>query len=171
MREIWPLLKQRCPAVRLYLAGRSPAGSVIEIANSHPAITLIADPEDIRPWIGKAAVYVCPIIDGGGTRLKILDALAMGKAVVSTSIGCEGLEVKNGKNILVADSPEDFANGVARLLADPALRSRLGTHGRELVERTYGWQAIAQHLEQAYCCALDPKRRSSEIPDHPETRG
>lgn len=164
-REIWPILKQMHPNIRLYLAGRSPAPAVVHFAQSDPAIELIADPEDIRPWIAKAAVYVCPIIDGGGTRLKILDALAMGKAVVSTRIGCEGLAVKNEESILVADSAEDFAGSVTRLFDDPALRSRLGKRGRELVERTYGWQAISEHLEQAYCCASNSRRCSSVIPD------
>ena len=154
-REIWPILKQRCPGINLYLAGSKPVESVAEVANQDSHITLVSNPEDIRPWIWKGAVFVCPIIDGGGTRLKILDALAMGKAVVSTSIGCEGLEVKHGENILVADTPQDFAGEVLRLLGDEALRKQLAVNGRALVERLYSWEVIGRHLERAYHCAVN----------------
>jgi len=163
-REIWPLLKDRCAGIRLYLAGRSPAESVLQAARSDPAITLISDPEDIRPWVARAAVFVCPIIDGGGTRLKILDALAMGKAVVSTSIGCEGLRVKRGEDLLVADAPEAFADEVARALGNATLRRQLGQAGRALVERQYSWEVIGGQLDEAYRCGLDKRacgRRSA----------
>ncbi len=111
------MLKKQNPGIRWYLAGRSPSEPVIRIANNDPDITLIPNPEDIRPWIWKGAVFICPIIDGGGTRLKILDALAMGKAVVGTTIGCEGLEVVPGEHVLVADGPQEFVRQVLRLLA------------------------------------------------------
>jgi glycosyltransferase involved in cell wall biosynthesis len=155
-REIWPILKQKCPGIRLYLAGRSPAPAVVQLAQSDPAIELIVNPADIRPWIWKAAVFVCPIIDGGGTRLKILDALAMGKAVVSTTIGAEGLDVKPGEHLLVADKPADFAHQVRQALLDDNLRQRLGARGRALVERLYSWEVIARHLGGAYQCVVEP---------------
>jgi glycosyltransferase involved in cell wall biosynthesis len=154
--KIWPLLKQRSPGIRLYLAGRSPAPEVVRLAKSDPAIVLIADPPDIRPWVWKAAVFVCPIIDGGGTRLKILDALAMGKAIVSTSIGAEGLDVKPGEHLLVADKPEDFAQQVRQALLDDSLRQRLAACGRALVEQLYSWEVIARHLGGAYQCVFEP---------------
>ena len=153
-RDIWPLLKKQCPGIRWYLAGRSPAESVIRVAKSDPDIELIPDPEDIRPWIGKGAVFICPIIDGGGTRLKILDALAMGKAVVSTSIGIEGLDARPDVGVLVADKPQDFATEVARALANNELRQQLGRNGRALVERLYSWTVIGNHLDKAYIRAL-----------------
>ncbi|MFB3921520.1 MAG: glycosyltransferase family 4 protein [Terriglobia bacterium] len=157
-RDIWPLLKRQRPGIRWYLAGRSPAEAVMRIAKSDPDITLIADPEDIRPWIWKAAVFVCPIIDGGGTRLKILDALAMGKAVVSTSIGAEGLEVAPGEHLLVADEPDSFAREVERTVGDDGLRNSLGQCGRALVERVYSWQTIGKHLVDAQLFAVDLHR-------------
>ena len=149
---IWPLLKRQCPGIRWYLAGRSPAEPVIRIAKNDPDITLVPDPEDIRPWIWKGAVFICPIIDGGGTRLKILDALAMGKAVVTTTIGAEGLDVKPGEHLLVADQPEEFAHSVKQALNDAPLRQRLAACGRTLVEQLYSWQVITRHLEEAYQC-------------------
>jgi glycosyltransferase involved in cell wall biosynthesis len=164
--EIWPLLKQMSPGIRLYLAGRSPTPAVAKLARLDPAIELVADPPDIRPWIWKAAVFICPIIDGGGTRLKILDAMAMGKAIVSTTIGAEGLGAQQGREILIADRPEDFAAEVLRLLKDNPLRCQLAAQGRSLVEKTYAWSVIAGHLDQAYQCAQDDK-----LCRHPMNRG
>lgn len=153
-REIWPRLKSQCPGIRLFLAGQKPPQWLVQWAEQDPEIVLVANPVDIRPWIARGAVFVCPILDGGGTKLKILDALAMGKAVVSTPIGCESLEVKHGENILVADTPEDFARQVLRLVEDEALRKQLGACGRVLVEKLYSWEVIGRHLEQAYQYAL-----------------
>jgi glycosyltransferase involved in cell wall biosynthesis len=155
VREIWPLLKQQRPAIKLYLAGRSPAAAVKDMAQSDSAIELVPDPVDIRPWVWKASVFICPIIDGGGTRLKILDALALGKAVVSTTIGAEGLEVRSGEHLLVADEPQDFATQVSRLLHDDGLRRQLAMRGRSAVEKLYSWTVIGSHLEQAYKWALE----------------
>lgn len=154
--QVWPLLKQRRPQLRLYLAGRSPSYSLIRRAERDPAITLVPNPEDIRPWVARGAVFICPLLDGGGTRLKILDALAMGKAVVSTTLGCEGLQVTSGENILVADDPRDLAGEVLRVLDSPELRVRLGQAGRALVERQYNWSVLGAQLRQAYECALQP---------------
>lgn len=155
-RNIWPLLRQRCPGVRLYLAGRSPAEAIVQIAASDPDIVLIPDPPDIRPFVARGSVFVCPVIEGGGTRLKILDAMAMGIPVVSTRLGCEGLRVTPGENILVADSPQEFADSVLRLMNDQPLRKLLSANGRALVERLYSWKVIAGHLEDAYKCAAGP---------------
>lgn len=157
VREIWPLLRHQRPVIKLYLAGRTPTAAVKELARSDSAIELIPDPVDIRPWVWKATVFICPIIDGGGTRLKILDALAMGKAIVSTTIGAEGLEVRHGEHLLIADDPQDFAMNVLRLLDDSALRQRLAAHGRALAEAKYSWHAVGKHLEEAYQQALDGK--------------
>jgi glycosyltransferase involved in cell wall biosynthesis len=162
-REIWPLIKRACPSVRLYLAGRQPCPPIIQWARRDPSITVIPNPEDARPWLARGAVFICPIIDGGGTRLKILDAMAMGKAIVTTSIGSEGLRVKHDENILVADSPQDFANAVLHLLGNEALRKHLGTNGRALVEQLYSWGVIGDHLEEAYRCATRPRGGKQQV--------
>ena len=150
--EVWPRLKRECPAARLYLAGQKPPDSLVEWLRKYPDIIVIPTPEDIRPWVWKAAVFICPIVDGGGTKLKILDAMAMGKTVVSTAVGAEGLHVKHGENILLADAPQDFAREVLRALEDAALRRRIAAAGRILVEKEYSWEVIGGHLEQAYRC-------------------
>jgi len=113
-----------------------------------PSITVVPNPEDMRPWIARAGVCVCPILEGGGTRLKVLDAMAMGKPVVSTTIGCEGLRVTHW------DTAKDFTAGLIQLFEREDLRRGLGTAGRSLVEREYCWERIGQQLRQAYRCAL-----------------
>ncbi|HET8771532.1 MAG TPA: glycosyltransferase family 4 protein [Gemmatimonadaceae bacterium] len=102
--------------------------------------------DDVRPYLRAAACFVVPLRVGGGTRLKILDAWAMGKAVVSTSVGCEGLDARDGENILVRDDPAAFAEAVTAVLRDPELRHRLGAAARRTVERTYSWDVIGEDL-------------------------
>ncbi|MGH6691090.1 MAG: glycosyltransferase family 4 protein [Longimicrobiales bacterium] len=106
--------------------------------------------EDVRPYIKDAACYIVPLRVGGGTRLKILDAWAMGKAVVSTAVGCEGLTAVDGENILVRDSAPAFAEAVRAVIANGDLRERLGRRGRETVERLYDWEVIRPRLLDAY---------------------
>ena len=105
---------------------------------------------DVRPWLRDAACSIVPLRVGGGTRLKILDAWAMGKPIVSTSIGCEGLDAVDGDNLLIRDDPAGFADAACRLLDDAALRRRLGGQARATVERSYGWSAIGARMVQRY---------------------
>jgi glycosyltransferase involved in cell wall biosynthesis len=153
LQEIWPHVERQWPGARLYLVGKTPPRFLHAWAQRDPNITVVANPPDIRPWMARAAVFVCPVRDGGGTRLKILDAMAQGKAVVSTSVGCEGLDVTDGKNILIADGPERIAAAVVRLFQDEALRRQIARAGRELVERCYSWHKIGEDLQRAYQCA------------------
>jgi glycosyltransferase involved in cell wall biosynthesis len=106
--------------------------------------------EDLIPWYSQAAVTVVPLRAGGGTRLKILESMALGRPVVSTTIGCEGLEVEHNRHILIADTPERFAGCVTRLLLDPALRDRIAAEARRLVEERYNWPAIGKRLLDVY---------------------
>jgi glycosyltransferase involved in cell wall biosynthesis len=108
----------------------------------------------MRPVLARASLVICPLLEGGGTRLKILDAMAMGRSVVSTTIGCEGLRVKHGENILVADDPHEFGERVMQLLQDERLRAQMGNAARNLVEQEYGWDKIGEQLLQAYRGAL-----------------
>lgn len=114
---------------------------------------------DIRPLVQRAACYVAPLRAGGGTRLKILDAWAMGKAVVSTTVGCEGLAVRDGENILIRDTPERFADAVATVLTDEDLRRRLGVHARQTAEVLYDWEVIGAPMLTQY-------RRLLRTPDY-----
>ena len=105
--------------------------------------------EDVRPYIAGAAVYVIPLRIGGGTRLKVLEAMAMGKAIVSTSLGCEGFDLVAGRDLILADEPEQFASSVMSLLRDAARREDLGRAARRFAVR-YDWRAIVPLMEEVY---------------------
>lgn len=152
--EVWPLVERKCSGAKLYIAGRDPPQSVRRLARADSTVTVVPNPDDIRPIVARANVYVCPLREGAGTRLKILDAMAMGKPVVSTSIGCEGLRVTPGENILVADEAHTLAESVLRLLADEEFRNQLGRSGRRFVEQEYAWERVGNQLEKAYQCAM-----------------
>jgi glycosyltransferase involved in cell wall biosynthesis len=106
--------------------------------------------EDVRPFMREAACHIVPLRVGGGTRLKILNAWAAGKAVVSTSIGCEGLEAIDGTNVLIRDDPREFAQAVSQVLSDSTLRGRLGERGRQMVEQRYSWDLIGERMTATY---------------------
>jgi glycosyltransferase involved in cell wall biosynthesis len=150
VREAWPKVKARRPGVRLYVVGMKPSASLVRWLRQDPQIVLVDSPPDVRPWMAKAAVFICPMKDGGGTKVKLLDAMAMGKAIVSTAVGCEGLDVSHGENILIADGSQDFAARTVEALRDRALRERLAAQARLLVERKYNWPVVGAHLEEAY---------------------
>jgi polysaccharide biosynthesis protein PslH len=118
--------------------------------------------DDVRPLMSDAACHIVPLRVGGGTRLKILNAWAMGKPVVSTSIGCEGLECVDGRNVLIRDDPKDFAKAVATVLQDGALRRRLGEQGRATAERLYSWRVIGQEMIETYLAVAGG--RSAAVP-------
>jgi glycosyltransferase involved in cell wall biosynthesis len=121
---------------------------VRRLAADH-GVTVTGRVEDVRPFIADAAVYVVPLRIGGGTRLKIFEAMAMGKAVVSTTVGAEGLPVANGQHLLVADEPHVFARSVVRLFRDLDRRRALESAARALVVERYDWSAVAGELEAA----------------------
>jgi len=141
--KVLPLIRERVPSVKLIIVGRQPTRRVRALAAGCPNIEVTGTVADIRPYLKKAGVYVVPLRIGGGTRIKIFEAMAMGKAVVSTSIGAEGLPVTSGKNIVLEDKPEAIAAAVLRLLGNAEERRNLGRAARELVERQYSWSAAA----------------------------
>ena len=148
VRDVLPYIKERVPKVKLYVVGRDPSEPVKRLAEEDSSVVVIGEVEDVRPYIARAGVYVVPLRIGSGTRLKILEALAMEKAVVSTPVGCEGLRVRHGREVLVAEGPRKFASYVVKLMEDKGLRRRLGRNGRRLVEREYDWRICAQRLER-----------------------
>lgn len=137
--RIFPLIKAKEPGVKLIIAGRS--ADLLQRAVSGD-IEVVSDPEDMRVQFCRATVAVVPLKSGGGTRLKILEAMAMGVPVVSSTIGAEGVGYRSGVDLKIADSPEDFADTVVELLRDPAEQDRLSKAGREFVEKSFDWEAI-----------------------------
>ncbi|HSN04213.1 MAG TPA: glycosyltransferase [Nitrospira sp.] len=160
LNEIWPLIRKQVPDVRFFAVGQDPPKELLELAARDAHVVVTGYVTDVRPLVCDASVYVVPLRVGGGTRLKVLDAMAMGKAMVSTSIGCEGLDVRPDEHLLVADSPEQFAEKTVRLLQDPGRRLTLGRTARELVERRYSWRTIGGQLLEAYRIAIENRRQA-----------
>jgi glycosyltransferase involved in cell wall biosynthesis len=152
-KRIWPRVKSESPGVHCILAGKTPVREIVDWAATDASIDLISSPLDIRPWIARGSVFVCPIVDGGGTRLKLLDAMSSGKAIVSTRVGAEGLGLKNGEHALIVESEEDFVDATLSLLRDASLRSSLARNARDFVQRRFSWDTIGADLEAAYSCA------------------
>lgn len=144
--EIWPRILKSFPDASLDILGSNATSELNALAHRYSSIRLRGFVPDIRPYFQTATVAVCPIRDGGGTRLKILDNLAMGKPIVTTTIGIEGIAATPERDLLVADSPEDFAAQVARVFTDEALRGRLSEAARRLAEERYSWTSIIAYL-------------------------
>ncbi len=148
-REVLPLLRAEIPTIHFYIVGQKPHRRILPLADN-PAVTITGYVDDIRPYIARADVYVIPLRIGGGTRLKVMEAMAMGKAIVSTTMGCEGFEVTNGRELVVADTAADFARQVIKILGDDRARESLGREARRFVERRYDWRAIVPGLDKVY---------------------
>jgi glycosyltransferase involved in cell wall biosynthesis len=148
LRDIWPILSRSHPQARLKIVGQHPTPEVLAFRG--PRVEVTGRVEDVRPHLASAAVCIAPLRIGGGTRFKILEAMAMAKPVVSTSLGAEGIEYEDGRHLLVADDAQAFAAAVGRVLDDAALAARLAQAGRALVEERYSWAAAAERLERLY---------------------
>ena len=147
-RDVLPRIRQELPEVRLSIVGRAPTPAVSKLATEH-GVRVTGRVEDVRPFISEAAVFVVPLRIGGGTRLKIFEAMAMAKAVVSTTVGAEGLPVTHDRDILLADDAESFARAVVRGLRHVPLRRALEVAARDLVAQRFDWSAVARDLDHA----------------------
>lgn len=156
---IFPILKEICPGVKLDVAGSDPVGALKPL-ESDPDIRLHGFVKETGPML-KTAISIVPLRVGSGTRLKILEAMAAGSPVVSTSIGCEGIEARNNENILIADTPREFAEACKRLMEDRSLSDRIRRGGYALVTEKYSWEKIAAGLERRYMELLAEKGRKA----------
>ncbi len=164
---IFPVLKEICPGVRLDVAGSDRAGALKPL-EADPDIKLHGFVKETGPML-KGAVSIVPLRVGSGTRLKILEAMAAGSPVVSTSVGCEGIEVRNNENILVADTPREFAEACKRLMEDRSLSERIRRGGYALVSEKYSWERIAAGLEREYRELLREKGMAERKPEGAES--
>jgi sugar transferase (PEP-CTERM/EpsH1 system associated) len=147
--EIWPLVYKEQPDARFYIVGRNPAPEVRALADL-PSVTVTGTVDDPRAWVAGATVYVVPLRMGGGTRLKVLQAMAMERAIVSTTVGAEGITVEHPGQVLLANSPTSFARATLDLLADPARRLAMGRAAREFVKSRYAWPVVLPALDSIY---------------------
>lgn len=148
--EIWPLLRTRLPELSWTVVGASPPQQLLDVAAHDKRISVTGFVNDVRPYFSQAEIYLCPMRDGGGTRVKILDALAMGKAIIATTMGCEGIDVTPDKNVLIANTPQEFLKQIQRLHGNAALRQNLGHEARRLAVDEYSWPVIGSNLSTVY---------------------
>jgi len=153
-RDIFPLIRREEPDVDMWMVGRNPPASLVRLVENDPKVHVTGRVEDVRPFMSRSSVFVLPMRTGSGTRLKVLEAMASGKAIVSTPIGAEGLPVTDGENIILADSPREFAQSVVTLIRDSASRRRLEINARALSESGLSWRAAAVRLEAAVLATL-----------------
>lgn len=149
VREVWPLLQEEDHGRRLTIVGRDPPREIVSLADGD-RVRVPGFVDDVRPYLDEAATYVCPIRSGGGTRLKVLDALAMQKPLVATEFAVHGLGLEEGVHYLGAETPVEYVRQVGRLEEDAELRRRMAWAGRRLVEANYSWDVVGRHLHQAY---------------------
>jgi glycosyltransferase involved in cell wall biosynthesis len=156
LREVWPLIEKSHPQARLKIVGQQPTPEIL--AYQGPRVEVAGKVDDLRPHLASAAISIVPLRIGGGTRFKVLEAMAMAKPVVSTSLGAEGIDAESGRHLLLADDASALAAAVGLLLDDPQLGARLGVEARALVEKRYSWDTAAHALEGLYreLLAADP---------------
>jgi polysaccharide biosynthesis protein PslH len=150
--NILPLVRQRRSAARLLLVGRSP--EYVSTLASEPGVEVVGEVPDILPYLQRASVFACPVWSGTGIKSKLLEAFAAGVPVVTTPLGCRGMQVSANRELLVADDEDDFATCIARLLADPELGAELSRRAREYVLREHSWASVASRYEDAYRRAI-----------------
>ncbi len=148
-QEVLPWIRHESPETRFWVVGKDPHPRLAALADD-PAIVLTGWVDDVRPYIAGAAVYVIPLRIGGGTRLKVLEAMSMSKAIVSTAVGCEGFDLMPDQELLIADRPAEFAAAVVALLRDPERRERMGRAARRFAGSRYDWRMIVPRLERVY---------------------
>jgi polysaccharide biosynthesis protein PslH len=161
-REVMPLLLARRPGVRFRIVGRDPSAAVQALADD-PAVVVTGFVDDVRPWLAGSAVVVAPMVSGSGVKNKLLEAMSIGRPIVTTSIGVESLDIEPGRDLLVADEPAATAEALDRLLGDPDLQARLGAAARERVVARYSWDACAARYDELYAdlAAITARRRTA----------
>jgi glycosyltransferase involved in cell wall biosynthesis len=149
-RSVWPRVVDRVPKARLAIVGKNPPVEIRDLPNHLCNVDVTGYVPDPVPYLAETAVFLVPLRAGGGMRVKILDAWCWGVPIVSTSIGAEGIEIQEGKNILIADTPEALADAVVHVLMDPALGDALRENGRHWVEERYDWRRVYHEWDRVY---------------------
>ncbi len=162
--QIFPRIQQRIPDARIYVVGNRPPKELVQ--RSSPSVIVTGYVDDVRPYIHRASVYVVPLRLGSGTRLKILEAMAMKKPIVTTSKGCEGIQVEHGHSAFIEDQPESFAERVVQLMEDISLRQSVVRAAYDLVMSRYEWSNVGEEVERAYQ-ELVMNKRTSPVLDSP----
>jgi glycosyltransferase involved in cell wall biosynthesis len=157
---IWPALRSRHKDIEIYMVGRQPPDWLKARADTDNRLHVTGFVDDVRSYFRKATICICPIREGGGTRLKILDSLAMGVPVIGTSFACSGLNLRHDRDVIMADDADEFVRQVGQLLEKADLRLRIGSAGRQVVEREYSWDVIGKNLVRAYERAVELRQQT-----------
>ena len=164
LRDVYPRIRQSVPHASLAVVGRNPSPRLRALAAHQPDVKLTGRVPDVRPYLAEAEVVIVPLRVGGGTRIKIPEAMAMSKAVVSTTIGAEGLPFRNSREISIADKAEDFAETVITLLRDPQMRKAIASAARNVVVEKHGWEAVVARMEEAIDAAVNSATAPEQLP-------
>ena len=148
LQEVYPRIRREMPDASLTIVGRNPSPRLRAIASAHAGVEVTGRVPDVRPYLAEAEVVVVPLRVGGGTRIKIPEAMAMAKPVVATPVGAEGLPFRDGRELCIAERPADFAQVVLELLRDPLLRISIGAAGRREVVEKHSWESVADTVEE-----------------------
>jgi sugar transferase (PEP-CTERM/EpsH1 system associated) len=162
--SIYPLIKAQIPDAKLSIVGADPVEKIRRLAENDPNVSVPGYVEDDRTTAADCAAFIVPLSSGSGMRVKILNAMAMALPVVSTTVGAEGILATHGKNILIANIPDDFAQECIKLLKDPDLGTQIGDAGRQLMEENYSWDAVGKELLNIYEYVLSQPARSIDKP-------
>lgn len=150
LKAVWPRLVKEVPDISMTIIGRSPPSWMVEMQDLYPNLKVTGFVDDVRPYLAEANLYICPIKDGGGTKLKVLDALAMRKTLVADQIACEGIDVKDRESVIFASSPDEYLHAIKLLLADQVLAEQIAENGLELINEKYSFAGIGEQLSRAY---------------------
>jgi len=161
--RVWPRIKKASLPVKFYVIGRRPPEKIRKLSKKDKNIVVTGFVRDIRPYVAKCSVYVVPLRIGGGMRLKILEAMAMERPVVATSVGAEGIMATERENIMLADGEADFAERVVELLKERNLRRRVAQGGKRLIERKYRWETVVEALGKEYFRVLENRGKSANV--------
>jgi glycosyltransferase involved in cell wall biosynthesis len=145
-QEIWPRIKSRAQEIKFYVVGQGPPPEIRSLSQDD-AVIVTGRVDDVRPYLKKGRVFICPVRLGGGFRGKILEAMSVGTPVVSSSLGAEGVPTVQRENIIVADGPEEFTQGILDLINDDKLFERIRKKARKLVEEKYAWEKGVEIME------------------------
>ncbi len=162
LADVLPRVRQTHPSTTVTIVGRNPPADIRALAEKAGGVTVTGTVPDVRPYLERASVFIVPIRIGGGTRLKIFEAMAMEKPVVSTAVGAEGLPVRDGEDVVLADGAEPFAGAIARLLDDPERAAVLGRRAAERVRAEFGWERVAEQFSDI-CARAARARRFSNV--------
>ncbi len=168
-QTMYPALIKAVPNLKVLIVGHLPPPEIQALA-ALPGVTVTGSVPDVRPYIGRSWLLAVPLRLGGGTRLKIVEAMASGLPVVSTTVGAQGINATDGDQLLLADASEHFVQQTIRLLHDAALRQRVAAQGRALVPAEYSWQAQGQRFGEFFHKIQGMKRGATSNPPLPQTR-